>query len=87
MALTIKSVLSVYAPMVFKFFASSMYRNVLLKFLITSLNILTNSRYFTGSRIRISPHPHRDWQQLKWNWEPNSAIEVADNQSSTSNEK
>ncbi len=57
-ALKIRSVLSVYALMVFNFFASSMSRNVLLKFLIPSLKMLTNSKYFTGSRIRIPPTPY-----------------------------
>jgi hypothetical protein len=45
-----------------------MSRNVLLKFLLASTKIFTNSRYFTGSRIRspLPPHPHplpqRDWR-------------------------
>ncbi len=37
----------------FNFFASSMYRKELFKFLLASVITLTNYEYFTGSRIRI----------------------------------
>ncbi len=71
------------------FFASSMSRNVLVKFLLASLEILTNSRYFTGSRIRITPSPHPPTRLEATQREIgslNSVFEVADNQSSTSYE-
>ncbi len=39
------------------FFASSMSRNVLLKFLLASLKMLTNSRYFTRKPHQNPPPP------------------------------
>ncbi len=60
---------------------------VLLKLLLASLKILTNSRYFTG-RIRIStPHPNGTGGNSKEFGSLISAFEDADNQSSTSYEK
>jgi len=59
-ALKIKSVLSVYALMVFKFFGIFNVLKSTSKIPSCFFQNLTNSRYFTGSRIRIlSPTPHR----------------------------
>ncbi len=43
--------------MVFKFFASSLSRKILFKFLLASIKTLTNSGYFTESCNRIPPPP------------------------------
>jgi hypothetical protein len=40
--------------MVFKFFASSMYRKVLFKFLLASMKTLTNYENITGSPTRLA---------------------------------
>jgi hypothetical protein len=80
-ALKIKSLLSVQAMMVL--FASSMYRKVLFKFLLASIKTLTNSGYFTGSRIRISPLSSNSKGIVSLN----SAFENGDSQSSNCFEK
>jgi hypothetical protein len=66
-----------------------MSQNVLLKFLLASLKMLTNSRYFTGSRIRIPPTltPNETGGNSKGIGSLNSTFEAADNQSATSYEK
>jgi hypothetical protein len=65
MALKIKSVLSVYAPMVFLiFFASELLGKILFKFLLASMKTLTNSGDLKGRRIRIS---NSGGTQENWN--------------------
>jgi hypothetical protein len=39
------------------FFSSLLFRKILVKVLLASMKTLTNSENFSGSRIRIFPHP------------------------------
>jgi hypothetical protein len=64
--------------MVFNFFASKLFRKILLKFLLSSMKTLTNPGDFTGRRIKIS----NSGGTSERNGNLNSAFEKADSQSS-----